>query len=372
MANLLDYFPDAKPKGQGEYATACPFCTDADKDGFLIWPHEGRHACGRYWCRQCRQSGDLIDYLQKIQGQTYQQALDVLGIDTPTPTAKLTAKLTAKCSNAVITPPPKIWQQKAAELLAVCQADLFCDNPSTAEPIIKNIYFKRHLTPATCKAVGIGYNPTNFYPLAREWGIDDPNPQKKIRIAKGTVIASKWQGDIVSCYVHFDEPENILGQDKKPILDKDGKPITRKGHCIRNPIPKAGNMPFIAGEQGKPIVLLESALDAALLWQETQGKYTAFAFNGVGSDNLPQPYIDFVKSAPLVIAIPDNDQKKKDKPNKAGIQACASWTKLFPNLRPFYAANEKDIGEMHHKAICLNDANIPKVSELMQFIESQL
>lgn len=44
-----------KHKGKQEWSGACPFCSLADKDGFLVWTEGG----GRYWCRQCGAKGWL-------------------------------------------------------------------------------------------------------------------------------------------------------------------------------------------------------------------------------------------------------------------------------------------------------------------------
>jgi hypothetical protein len=42
-------------KQKQEWAGPCPFCSLADKDGFLVWTERG----GRYWCRQCGAKGWL-------------------------------------------------------------------------------------------------------------------------------------------------------------------------------------------------------------------------------------------------------------------------------------------------------------------------
>lgn len=54
----------------GEYACACPKCEG--KDRFRIWPNATNG--GRYWCRQCGTSGDLIQFLRDFLGMSFQDA----------------------------------------------------------------------------------------------------------------------------------------------------------------------------------------------------------------------------------------------------------------------------------------------------------
>ncbi|MGQ9689401.1 MAG: CHC2 zinc finger domain-containing protein, partial [Desulfobaccales bacterium] len=62
--------------GGGEYAGPCPFCRDG-KDRFRVWPEQGEG--GRWWCRQCGKSGDVIQYLRDIRGLSFREACAHVG-----------------------------------------------------------------------------------------------------------------------------------------------------------------------------------------------------------------------------------------------------------------------------------------------------
>ena len=56
----------------GEHAGPCPSCKGSDR--FRVWPEQGR-----YWCRQCNKSGDVIQYLRDFRGMSFQQASKAVG-----------------------------------------------------------------------------------------------------------------------------------------------------------------------------------------------------------------------------------------------------------------------------------------------------
>jgi len=66
---------DLKQKTIDEYACPCPFCGGEDR--FIVWPVQG--VGGRYWCRQCKRQGDLIQYLHDKRGLSYQEAAEMAG-----------------------------------------------------------------------------------------------------------------------------------------------------------------------------------------------------------------------------------------------------------------------------------------------------
>ena len=51
----------------GEFHSACPDC--GGRDRFTIWPE-----IGRYWCRQCKKSGNAIQFCRDFMGMSFQEA----------------------------------------------------------------------------------------------------------------------------------------------------------------------------------------------------------------------------------------------------------------------------------------------------------
>lgn len=53
----IEHLPHFRQKTRkGECSSACPFCGQADKDGFLFWPN-----VGNYLCRKCGAKGFVVD-----------------------------------------------------------------------------------------------------------------------------------------------------------------------------------------------------------------------------------------------------------------------------------------------------------------------
>ncbi len=57
----------------GEYAGPCPLC--GGRDRFRVWPERGR-----FWCRGCGASGDVVDFIMKLRGLSFKDACVHLGI----------------------------------------------------------------------------------------------------------------------------------------------------------------------------------------------------------------------------------------------------------------------------------------------------
>lgn len=68
----------AATKG-GEYCSPCPACGGNDR--FIVWPNQGSY--GRFWCRQCLKSGDMIEFLRWQKGISFKEACDAVGKTLP-------------------------------------------------------------------------------------------------------------------------------------------------------------------------------------------------------------------------------------------------------------------------------------------------
>ena len=114
----------------------------------------------------------------------------------------------------------------------------------------------------------------------------------------------------------------------------------------------SGNVPFVAGRAGLPVLLVESALDVALVQQEAGDLCAAVALMGdmKGVDTATDA---FIKAAPLIIAAPDNDA--------GGRIAWQRWKQAFPSAVCCPAVSAKDPTEMHAAALRLEA--VPTVRE---------
>lgn len=334
MNSVLSFIPAMKQKSPREWCGVCPICGQTKEDGFIvILTAEGR---ARYFCRKCRDSGDDIQLMQKVHGLTYREACEALGIE---PKHTTTSLLSARRTHARPRPahpvqmayvPPKPepavmpcaeWMTNAAAFLIECQRDLET-NPEALLAICG-----RYLTPYTALDCGIGWNPADRYILRESWGLPvvelaDGGKRDKLLLPRGLVIATRQKAGTVALTVRC----------------ADDRPESRPKYWQ---VQGSSNVPFIAGHAGLPVVLVESALDAALVWQESFGKLAALAF--MGSTKPADADTDqFIKQAPLLLAAPDRDD--------AGEKAWARWSASYPHAHFAPVLHGKDIGEQHAAA----------------------
>ena len=355
--NILAYFPagQMKPKGPHEFAGPCPLCGGATNDGFIVWPDRPRG--GAFLCRKCGASGDGIAFLMQRDGLTYREACEALGIEPKrTATSSFPARHTharpRPAHPAQVAPVPpapavlpcKEWMASAAAFVDSCQRDL----ETSPEALIA--VCGRFLTPYTAVQCGIGWNPADRYVLRESWGLPviemaDGGKRDKLLLPRGLVIATRREAGTVAITIRSpsDRPES------RP------KYWQAKG---------SSNMPFIAGHAGLPVVLVESALDAALLWQESFGKLAAVAF--MGSTKPADADTDqFIKQAPLLLAAPDRDD--------AGEKAWARWSATYPQAHFAPVLHGKDIGEQHAAALAWPlDYSIPTTGEWITAVLSAI
>lgn len=364
--NALAFLSAMKQISPREWAGPCPFCGGADRFRFWTDNERGNGKGGRYLCRyECegsKTSGDGVQLVRLLKGVGYREACAMLGIDAGAfPSAVRVSRethngTTGQSGTKRDTCPDGVtnlnrWQGVAAQFLTSCQRELVPGAVPSAG-VIEHLLYKRRICPATAIALGIGYYAENKYVPAETWGIDSRATNSgKIRIpGPGVVISCQRQGKIVGLYVHFDKPERF----------ENGSPC--KGRMVKG---SAKDTPFIAGEAGKPCFVLESALDAALVWQEGRGRVSAIGMNG-GRKPVDAACMDFIRQAPYLILCGDRDA------NGAGDKAMEAWNSLFSSAVPCfkqYAVGAKDVGEMHSKA-CY-DSSLPTLIDFINIILEQ-
>ena len=351
--NILDFFPagQIKPKGPHEYAGPCPLCGGEDR--FIVWPDRPRG--GAYLCRGCdQQGGDGIQFMRKYMGLTYAEACAALGIE---PKRTTTSSFPARRVHARPRPahpaqvapvppapavlPCKEWMASAAAFVDSCQRDI----ETSPEALLA--VCGRFLTPYTAVQCGIGWNPADRYILRESWGLPvvelaDGGKRDKLLLPRGLVIATRREAGTVAITIRCpnDRPE--------------GRP---KYWQVKGSI----NVPFVAGRAGLPVVLVESALDAALVWQESFGKLAGVGFMG-NMKGLDSDTNDFIQAAHLLLACPDNDA--------GGLSAWQRWSAAYPQAILTPAVGAKDLGDMHRAALAwpIN----PDIPTVMEWAEAAL
>lgn len=345
--NILDFFPagQMKQKTAHEWCGSCLSCGGNDR--LTVWP--GRPRGGAYLCRGCdQQGGDGIQFMRKYMGMSYAEACEALGIEPKrTTTSSFPARRVHARPRPVhlaqVAPVPPApaelpcaeWMASAAAFVDSCQRDL----ETSPEALIA--VCGRFLTPYTAVQCGIGWNPDDRYILRESWGLPviemaDGGKRDKLLLPRGLVIATRRKAGTVALTVRC----------------ADDRPESRPKYWQ---VQGSSNVPFIAGHAGLPVVLVESALDAALLWQESFNTVCGVALMG-NMKGLDADSHNFIQAAPLLLACPDNDA--------GGLSAWQRWSAAYPRAILTPAVGAKDLGDMHRAALAWPiNADIPTVME---------
>lgn len=300
----LDSLSSARQKTPHEYATACPACGGHDR--FVILPH--RPPTGRYFCRQCGASGDGIDYLRTFEGMSYPDACRAFGI-TPkqytrqgrnAPQARNMGHFGAYQRGPAqrqqpfpckVKMPSEQWQAQAAALFSQC-----ADAVGRTRAATDALYGWRRLHPYGAERACIGYNARPRYLSRRAWGL--PQKEKEngnpdcLYVPAGLLIATKRAGQIVALTVR------LLPGAGYRFLQVDG----------------SANVPHLLGNpKGRPVLIMDAAIDAATAIQEAGDLCACMALMGEGKTVLDQAAVDFLKAASCLVLVPDNDGEEKSK-----------------------------------------------------------
>jgi len=305
-----------------EWAGPCPFCHDGE-DRFKVWPQGGKKGV-YYWCRKCKASGDGIQFLRELMGYSFSEACAAFGVEARRDTRgrdstgtvsrfkqwetvnKAGTKRETQAPARAEYPGPE-WQAAAQAFLSSCRV----------EPL-------RGLTAETCRACGVFVNPADTYPERTAWGLEnytDGNGKEhtKTLIPRGIVIVTRRKAGIVSLTVRC--PDGDRETKKRPKFWE---------------VKGGAQVPFFAGRAGVPVVIVESAIDAALVWQASGGRLAGVALMG-STKGLDAETDAFLRAAPALIAAPDMDE--------AGAIGGRNWLNLFPGAVQCLPLAGKDLGE---------------------------
>lgn len=285
--------------GGGEYHSACPAC--GGRDRFIIQPFWQNR--GRYFCRQCHQWGDSIQFCRNYLGMNFKEAKERAG-DSPGSRDNY--------ANYEIQPiriPTKVWQKKATEFVESCCKRLLID--SEAMSFLRNKY---GLNPNSARRFRLGWNPGSRFHRKSEWGLQEKERELWICLSKGIVIPS----------FNVALPKIKIRRLDEPEIAKYGKYQEVKG---------GSNLFSIYGLLTNQVALLvESELDAMCLCQEIGEFCTCLALGGATKRPDPET-IRWLQSKRLVLYSLDLDD--------AGREQYDYWRSTFPNLRPWLAETRK-------------------------------
>lgn len=307
----------------GEYAGPCPLCGDGGKGGnsdrFHVWPNQGDS--GSWWCRRCNRGGDAIQYLREVEGMTYREACEALGVDSlrekrPPEMAYKRPEFSPRACDMA----GEVWQAHAAKLVAYAhQCLLDCGQQMAwlqARGIGRESVLRHQL----------GWLGTDYYRQRAAWGLPEElkadGKPKKLWLPMGVTIPCFDQHGSLQ-RVRIRRPEG----DPRYFL-----------------VPGSSTLCMIIGE-GSIAVVVESELDAITLAGVAPDGFVVVAM-GNSSAKPDQGADRVLRSCRKILVALDSDE--------AGARAAAKWRQWYPDTTTRWPMiGGKDPGEAYAAGVDL-------------------
>lgn len=324
-----------------EYHGACPICGAGAGHGrasaqFVCWPGHPKKQGGGWFCRNCSE-GKLksgIDFLMARDKITAGEAFRALGLDggavrrgprrlPPLPPARSASR---DCGHFSRVADAERWLGQAAALLANAKAELKRSQEG------QKYLLARGFTPESMARFQFGYIPRTYWADGSAWGMADHGTGKGMTIPRGWLIPI------------FDRLGRIAAlKIRRHPQDLERYPKWGKYHCIQ----RTASVPSWASpawRPGRPLVIFEGELDAALVDQDAGGLVNCVSTGS--ASNLPDPAtLDLIGKDPVFVAM-DADE--------AGQKRRAAYEADFPEWESVdQPAGFKDAGEARQAGVDL-------------------
>lgn len=306
--NIIEYLDQkgitARQKNALEWCSPCPVC--GGKDRFTIWPDRGR-----YYCRGCNKSGDIIDLIRNVDGLSFFEARSLAGFEARLAKSRQHSgecrRVSGNFDAKQHADPCEVWKKKASEFIAAAHKRLL-DSPEQLAWLQK----VRGLNIGTVKRFKLGLNDKDRYHYRPGWGLPEVTREngrrKTLWLPRGLVIPSRSiSGELLRIKIR--RPDAALKDDTDP----------------RYAFVCGGSVaPAFYGPAKSVFVVVESELDAILLGQECGDLATPMAIGGTVNqlDNVSHKSLG--EAAKILVSL-DND--------RAGQNASFFWLDAFENAQ---------------------------------------
>jgi len=324
-----------KRAGAKEYAGACPWCGGNDR--FVVWPYDNPEKGGRFWCRQCKRTDTAVGYLVEKRGLTMKEALDRLGISGPAASRRVrlhTRRIgesirrsnpeaadwkpdPLSLTSAVID--PDTWHAKAEALTTWASEQLTPDSLGAAYLSSRGIGLE------AARSARLGWIPQDVTRPLSDFGLEaSQNGPQSLYVPSGVCIPCQRDGRVWRVRV---------------------RRIDRKDY---RHVPGSGGPCLLLGcDPGRPVVVVESELDAVLLRQDA-GELVGVVALGSAQAKPDASAAAILRAAPVVLVALDND-------SAGGKAAWTWWHGRFPGCFRLPPIDAKDPGDMKEAGIELAD-----------------
>jgi len=208
------------------------------------------------------------------------------------------------------------WQQAARNFITNTHTRLMHES-QVVEQLVR-----RGLTLETIQQFGLGWNAENLFDRRERWGltpeINETGFLRRQWLPKGIVIP----------FLYKDDPQKIK--------------IRRTDWSEEDRLPKyveisgSRQSPSVYGDLAKPVIIVESELDAILIQQEASDLVCSIALGGVSKKPDAELHARLKQAALILLSLDFDDVGKKH---------YLFWIKLYPNLRPWPAPFFKSPGD---------------------------
>jgi DNA primase len=307
----------------GEYAGPCPLC--GGRDRFRSWPEED--SGGQYWCRGCGKHGDTIQYLRDVRNMSYHDACSFLGTE-PEPIDRDRKPISRpQWKPREIRTPLDGWVLKCSAFTDYCKSQLWGDS---GKDTLEWLKAERGLSEDTIKSFRLGWNPQDAWRERKDWGLPDElksdGKVKKLWLTAGMVIPYYTDGALQRARIRRFNPEQ------------------GPRYCI---VSGSATGPMILGNNHKVYVIVESELDAILLYQEI-GDMAGVISLGNAQTRPDKLTAELLLGADLVLIALDGD-------DPGAKEAWLWWPQHFHQSRRLPPIDGKDPGEMWKAGVSLKD-----------------
>ncbi len=312
-----------------EYACACPFCGGDPRksDRLRVWPNQndGR---GAFWCRSCGEHGDNITLVMRLDGVGFKEAVAITGDSGLLKTSvhsgassdrihRVLADQSGRLSD--FTPREyadvsETWADHAEKLVAWAIPRL------AGSPGMETLA-QKGISPATAAACRLGWLPQDVYRVRESWGFapkisDKTGKPKRLWFPCGLVIPDYAQECPRARRLRI---RRCSGEPRYYVIE--GSSLAAM--CL--------------GEVSRCVVVVESELDAILIWQ-LAGDITSVVAMGSASIRPDVISTEKIAAASRVLVALDAD----DPGDKSSIW----WLKTFRHARRLRPESGKDPSDM--------------------------
>ena len=304
MNNSIIYFTinllgkhgyNMKPNKDGSFCGPCPFCGEGT-DRFTVFNNNGTwgNTC---CCRKCppNENGKLksyntVDLLMHLEGMSKEEAVEKV---RSLPLNSSDNIIEYRIQDKTLSDYPTLLYFLRT-LVKEAKQYLNSDKGVVA---FNWLLHSRHLKEKTIASLQLGYFPSDMFVPEKILGF--PNKGYKVLVPKGVVIPGK------------DEDGNIVSVDIRRL---DG---TQPSHYV---IRGSKRKPEILEGDSRAIILVESLLDGALIWQEAKDLCSVGVLYSAQA-KATETFARVLKSYPIIIYAGDTD--------KAGAIGFAYWRQEF-------------------------------------------